>query len=440
MTSKAIEAAFGRLTGAKAGDPCVDISDAACRAQPRSFITHAASLSATKTADGLIDPKLVLAWLLTSLGAGPGLIGLLVPVREAGALLPQIFTAGFLHRLPRRKWAWAAGSAVQGLAALGMAVAALTLGGTRAGWAIVGLLAVLAVARSVCSVSYKDVLGKTVDKQRRGAATGLASSVAAAFVIVFALILMSGAIERRGLVLTALALAGGLWIGAAALFSTLPEERDAASGDAPLEALRTGFRRVLGDRQLGWFILTRGLLISTALAPPFMVALGSDEDGGALGRLGALVLASSLAGLVSGYVWGRLADRSSRKVLALTALAATISLGATVAADMGGLIGRGWVLPVLLFTLMIAYQGVRLGRSTHLVDMATPETRATYTAVSNTAIGVLLLFGGLFGVMAEAYGPRAVLIALGVMAALAVPAALRLEEVQRAEEGTEAEA
>ncbi len=258
--------------------------------------------------------------------------------------------------------------------------------------------------------------------------------------IVFALILMSGAIERRGLVLAALALAGGLWIGAAALFSTLPEERDAASGDAPLEALRTGFRRVLGDRQLGWFILTRGLLISTALAPPFMVALGSDEDGGALGRLGALVLASSLAGLVSGYVWGRLADRSSRKVLALTALAATISLGATVAADMGGLIGRGWVLPVLLFTLMIAYQGVRLGRSTHLVDMATPETRATYTAVSNTAIGVLLLFGGLFGVMAEAYGPRAVLIALGVMAALAVPAALRLEEVQRAEEGTEAEA
>ena len=85
MPSGAIEAAFGRLTGAKAGDPCVDISDAACRAQPRSFITHAASLSATKTADGLIDPKLVLAWLLTNLGAGPGLIGLLVPVREAEA-------------------------------------------------------------------------------------------------------------------------------------------------------------------------------------------------------------------------------------------------------------------------------------------------------------------------------------------------------------------
>ena len=429
-TTGIVEAAFTALTGAKADAPCADISRGACEAQPRSFMTHAASLAATKTADGLIDPKLVLAWLLTNLGAGPALIGLLVPVREAGALLPQLFTAGILHRLPRRKWAWAAGSAVQGLAALGMAAAALTMDGARAGWVIIGLLAVLAVARSVCSVSYKDVLGKTVDTTRRGTVTGLATSVAATFTIVFAVILMSDAVERGGLVLAAIAVAGGLWLVASAIFATLPEEADPASGETPLDALRTGFRRVLGDRQLGLFILTRGLLISTALAPPFMVALGSGEDGSALSRLGALVLASSLAGLASGYVWGRLADRSSRKVLALTALAAACALGATVAADMAGIIGKGWVLPALLFALMIAYQGVRLGRSTHLVDMATPETRATYTAVSNTAIGVLLLLGGLFGVMAEAYGPRAVLIALGGMAALAVPAALRLDEVQ----------
>ncbi len=429
-TTGIVEAAFTALTGAKADAPCADISRGACEAQPRSFMTHAASLAATKTADGLIDPKLVLAWLLTNLGAGPALIGLLVPVREAGALLPQLFTAGILHRLPRRKWAWAAGSAVQGLAALGMAAVALTMDGARAGWMIIGLLAVLAVARSVCSVSYKDVLGKTVDTTRRGTVTGLATSVAATFTIVFAVILMSDAVERGGLVLAAIAVAGGLWLVASAIFATLPEEADPASGETPLDALRTGFRRVLGDRQLGLFILTRGLLISTALAPPFMVALGSGEDGSALSRLGALVLASSLAGLASGYVWGRLADRSSRKVLALTALAAACALGATVAADMAGIIGKGWVLPALLFALMIAYQGVRLGRSTHLVDMATPETRATYTAVSNTAIGVLLLLGGLFGVMAEAYGPRAVLIALGGMAALAVPAALRLDEVQ----------
>ena len=43
----------------------------------RNMATHVASLSFTKLADGLIDPKLVLSWLLTSLGAPAALIGLL---------------------------------------------------------------------------------------------------------------------------------------------------------------------------------------------------------------------------------------------------------------------------------------------------------------------------------------------------------------------------
>ena len=65
-----------------------DIPDAACAEEPRNRLVHLVSLSATKLADGLIDPKLVLSWLITALGAPAALAGLLVPVREAGALLP----------------------------------------------------------------------------------------------------------------------------------------------------------------------------------------------------------------------------------------------------------------------------------------------------------------------------------------------------------------
>lgn len=52
-----------------------------------------------------------------------------------------------------------------------------------------------------------------------------------------------------------------------------------------------------------------------------------------------------------------------------------------------------YVLPAIHFFLMISYQGVRLGRSTHIVDMADPETRAAYTALSNSIIGIVLLGG-----------------------------------------------
>ena len=136
------ETIYQILTGEDDGRLCKDIPEEACLAQPQNFTTHVMSLAATKTGDGLADPKLVLAWLLGALGAPQAAIGLLVPVREAGALLPQLFTSAQIRSLPKRKWAWVAGSAVQGLSVFGMAAAALTLKGAAAGWTIVGLLAV----------------------------------------------------------------------------------------------------------------------------------------------------------------------------------------------------------------------------------------------------------------------------------------------------------
>lgn len=77
---------------------------------PRNRRVHLLSLTLTKIADGLIDPKLVLAWLLGAGGAPFFLIGLLVPIREAGALLPQLALARIVQR--RRRGGKSGGSAV----------------------------------------------------------------------------------------------------------------------------------------------------------------------------------------------------------------------------------------------------------------------------------------------------------------------------------------
>ena len=144
--------------------------------EARNGLRHMLSLSMTKVADGLIDPKLDLSWLAGALGAPAALTGLLVPIREAGALLPQIALAGWVQSMRHRKWAWIIGSAGQGIAALAIVVIALTMEGVAAGVAMCGALAVLAMSRAACSVSYKDILGKTVQKTRRGAVTGVAGS------------------------------------------------------------------------------------------------------------------------------------------------------------------------------------------------------------------------------------------------------------------------
>jgi hypothetical protein len=92
---------------------------------------------------------------------------------------------------------------------------------------------------------------------------------------------------------------------------------------------------------------------------------------------------------------------------------------------------NAYALPALLFVLMIAYQGVRLGRSTHLVDMADPDTRAVYTALSNTTIGLILVAGSAFGLLAAATGPALVLAVFSAMCALAALSATTLDEVQK---------
>lgn len=436
MTQTTVETAFEMLTGEDDGRVCKDIPDSACKELPENFFRHVSSLSLTKTADGLIDPKLVLSWLLNALGAPAAIIGLLVPVREAGALLPQLFTAASLRQLAKRKWAWVFGSVGQGLAALSIALTALFAEGALAGWLILGALAFLALARSVCSVTYKDVLGKTVSKSKRGTATGMAGSIAAVFVIAFGILLTAGIFDKRTLVIGAIGLAAALWVCAALIFSTLREEAGATEGgDNAARAFKENIGLLKSDAQLRRFILTRGLLTATALAPPFMVTLAAQsgdvnaED--ALRGLGLLVIASSGAAITSSYIWGRLADRSSRKVLILSAIAATLALVATVALNMLGFISHMLALPLVLFALMIAYQGVRLGRSTHLVDMASEDTRAAYTALSNTIIGVLLLAGSVFSLIASAFGVQTVLIAMAVMCALGAVTALGLEEVQQ---------
>lgn len=413
---------------------CKEIPDEACREQPRNFAIHVASLSATKTSDGLADPKLVLAWLLAELGAPAALIGLLVPIRESLSLLPQLFTSALIRTLPLRKYVWVVGSITQGICVLGIAGVATALEGAAAGWAIIALLATFALARSACSVSYKDVLGKTISKNSRGTTTGTAGTIAAGVVLCFGVLVTFEVVPLSVTSISSvLAIAGFLWLLAGVLFSTVIEEPGATEGGE--SAWRRAYEQIYllrEDPQLVRFIAVRGLLTVTALAPPFLLALAGQSEERALASLGPFVIASALASIVSSYFWGRFADQSSRRVLMGSAVgaAALLGLAGAISLWMSAWSGQAAILAALLFALMICYQGVRLGRSTHLVDMADEDVRGAYTAISNTAIGLLLLVGGLFGILADIVGIAPILMIMAVLCAAAGLLAIGLDEVQ----------
>jgi hypothetical protein len=425
---------YDLLTGDEDARVCRDIPEAACREQPRNFFIHIGSLVASKAGDRLSSSKLVLSWLFTGLGAPTFMLGLLVPIRESLSLIPQLFVAGAIRRVGVRKWFWVGGSVVQGAAVVAMAVTALFLRGAAAGWTILALLVVFSFARGVCSVAAKDVLGKTISKSRRGTVSGYASSVAGAITIVVGVVALAVKPEQQGLSLfvTLLLIAGGLWILAAAIFSQLEEYSGATEGGA--NAITEAFAQmglIRTDRDLRQFLLVRTLLLSTALVAPFYVSIASEHSGGALTQFGAMLIATGAASFLSAPAWGRMADRSSRRVMSVAALLAAIAGFLTAGlAQTPDLPYPAVAFASTYFLLSIAHAGVRVGRKTHLIDIATAENRASYVAVSNTFIGMMLIVGGVFGGIASMAGQTAVILLLSALSLIGAGAAWRLDEVQ----------
>ena len=117
-------------------------------------------------------------------------------------------------------------------------------------------------------------------------------------------------------------------------------------------------------------------------------------------------------------------------MLQLAGLAGGVVLALVVLLDLIGVSTVTGVIPVMLFGLMIAYQGVRQGRSTHLVDMAGADDRASYTALSNTVVGVVLLGAGAAFAGVAAISVPLVIGLFAAMCFLAAMIATGLEEVQ----------
>lgn len=412
---------------------CKDIPEEACTDVPRNFFKLGIAQTLTKLADELTSAKTVLPWLLTSLGAPPFWIGFLVPIRESGSLLPQMVIGAAVRRRPRRKEVWVLGGMLQSAALLLMAVGALVFRGWQAGIVLVGLLVLLSLARGLCSVASKDVIGKTVPKTRRGRLAGYTTLVAGLLTLGLGAALttvMAGDLSPPLLSLI-LALSALLWMAASAVFGRVQEVPGATEGgDSGLKEALRRLSLLRTDAPFRRFVAVRSLLVSTALAGPYYVMLARQYSGGAE-LLALFLLASGLAAALSSVFWGRYADRSSRSVL-ITGAAMASALGVLVfLADLSGTLGNHpWIAPLAFFLLAIAHSGVRIGRKTYVLDLASGARRTDYVAVGNSVIGVVLLAGGLLGLLTPVLGSAGMLLVLSFLGVLGALGGRGLPEVQ----------
>ncbi|AMC99801.1 MFS transporter [Halomonas chromatireducens] len=424
------------LTGDEDSRMCRDIPDEACDEQPHNFFLHLFASLGNKLADELSSARLVLPWLLGVIGAPLWMVGLLVPIRESGALLPQLFVAGFIRLKPERKWAWAVGGALQALAAAALALLALFGSGAIGGALVLVVLVALSLARGLSSIATKDVLGKTIAKGRRGTLLGWSGSVAGAATLVAGLVLILFEDRPGELALAVLLGVAALGWGLNALCAACIRETPGAveGGENAWDSIKLGLRLLREDRNFLHFNLSRALLLASALALPYVALLGQQQSGTELGGLGILIVVSGVAGMVASPVWGKRSDASSRTVMRDTGLgaAACCLLGASFAWLPGAWTSTVWPYAMVYALLVIVHAGVRLGRKTYIVDMAGEERRALYVALSNTITGALMLLaGGLVGALAQWLGTTWLLVFLAAMALAAALSASKLPDVEQ---------
>ncbi len=395
---------------------------------PRNFMLNASNGAATKLAEQLASPDVVLPTLLGVLGAPIALVGFLEPVRRGGAMAPQLLISGRMRQVPVRKWFWVGAGLTQALALGAMALAAGLLSGSTAGWAIVVGLVVFSIASGVGSVAFSDVLGKTIPQGRRGQLLGLRATVGGLFTIAagVSVAALAGA-SGVGPFLVLLVVAAALWALASLLFAAIGESAGSTEeGRTPIAELRAGLAALRESQALRRFMAARLLLVSVELAIPF-VTLAAVPAARSDGRFGLFIVAIGVANLLGGRIWGRVGDRSSRALLGLSgALGVLAAVAAIVLGDPG--IGIGvYPYSLVLFLAGLAQAGVRLARKTWVVDNAPPKDRPLWTALANTLAGAATLAFIALGPLAQvssvgvALGLIAALGAAGTAAAVAIP-------------------
>ena len=404
----------------------------------RNGLLQMAASALQSTGDQVVNAKTVLPWALAAIGAPSATLALLVPVRESGSMLPQAAFSPVLQRsrFRRRFWLW--GAAGQALATAGMAFAVAVLEGWAAGVAVVVLLALFALARSLNSLAGKDVLGRTVPKGERGQISGITTALSGAVAVTLGLaIRVFGGDDVSAHVLAWLLAAAALaWVLALVVFAGIREPEAEVVQDDDEGWVRASWELLRDDAPFRRFVLARGLLLVSALSPPFVVALAAQEGDSSLQGLGPFVIAQGVAALVGGRWFGRLADRSSQRLMSWAAAVASVAVLVFLGLHLlPATRGQWWLYPLTFLLLSLAHTAVRVARKTYVVDMAGEDRRTSYIAVSNTAMGVLLLVVGAVSAGLAVLGAVVALAFLALLGLVGVVVSRTLPEVSKGATG-----
>ena len=371
-------------------------------------------LSLNKLADLLISAKTTLTALLVSVGAPVWMIGWLVPIRESGALLPQVLISVYLRNHAERHKVWRLGMFIQAFSVIGVIASVTLFSGFTAGVGVLLSLVILSIGRSACSLTVKDIEADVAEKGKRGNLIGIASTISGLVTLCIAipLVVFEGALSSNMLLVI---LCASLLSFAATLICVWPIKTRVDTGDKSRDTFSVDF-----DSTVYKFIFVRGLFVHSALVAPYFMI---ERDGDVQELLPIYIGAEALAALLSSIIWGKIADKSAKLTLQLSGVLALFACVGLLTLDSTSI----FISASLFFVLSIAHAGVRTGRKTYSLDVKEGHERTELVGFSNTAIGLILLgFGALYAALTSILSftivyIMAVMLVLAILATVILP-------------------
>ena len=400
---------------------------------PDNFLKNALSGFCSKLAEQLISPSVTLPWILSLIGSGSGISGMLVPLKNLGSLLPQLAVSGSIRKFPVRKYFWGIPAFVQAVLVLFMGLSFLMLEGIQVGIAVVFLLFLFSMASGVSSVAFKDVMAKTIPKGNRGKLLAWRATGGGILTLIFGLGLYFYVTswDTMTIILLLVGAAAGLWILAGVIFLLIREEPGVSkAGRTALQEFKAGAQLLKEDKNFRYFVLARAFLMAIPLAQPFFVIIGKETTQSSITGLGIFVIASGVAAMVSSPFWGLFADRSSRKLMLVIAIFGIINCGLVLSfMYLDTSLQTIYLFAPFILLNMMAHGGARLSRKTYLTDFAPEKERPLYIAFSNTLIGCFAFLTAGIGFIAQWFNYEALLIFFMGMLLLSVLWTYKLKEV-----------
>ncbi|MCC7355415.1 MAG: MFS transporter [Anaerolineae bacterium] len=388
----------------------------------RNFLANVLDIAIFMGGYSFVSTTSMLPLFVSRFTSAPLIIGLVAAIPAVGSLLPQIFTARLVERLPRKKPFVAYTSLMsERLGIIIMALVVWLAGGLGASLTLALFLLGLtwhAVGTGILTTAWQEMIAKIIPVRARGRFFGLAFFGGAALGLLAAasatIILARYPFPTNFAICFTFTAVGAIISWFFLMATREPPRHDPRPPTSARQYWRNLLVLVQEDKNYRRYLLSRIGWAFGSMGSGFIAVYAARRFGlpdQAAGTFTTILVASQM---VANLALGELADRRGHKVTL------ELSVLAILAAMLLAFIGATplWFYVSFAF-LGIGLAGNSLSSLAITMEFSTPESRPTYIGLANTTAGAAATIAPLVAGWVAGWAGYPVLFAVSLVASVA---------------------